>query len=154
MTTVLKYIHFWSWGKQQIHFWSWGKQQIYLQVQWSPALHQYMAQCELQAHVRCKRLTNIPLHYTVLEGSSLYHQSIAVAPQKFWSFCQKCKWQVTAKHTCTLCIWLCMKWPDMLPGCMVERECVQMAAVSSGTSHVRTKQCCIYATWVDSQSTL
>ena len=53
VTTVLKYIHFWSWGKQQ----------IYLQVQWSPALHQDMAQGALQAHVGCKRLTNILLHY-------------------------------------------------------------------------------------------
>ena len=26
-----------------------------------------------------------------------------------WSFCQKCRRQVTAKHTCTLCMWLHMK---------------------------------------------
>ena len=26
------------------------------------------------------------------------------------SFCQKRRWQVTAKHTCTLRMWLCMQW--------------------------------------------
>ena len=26
------------------------------------------------------------------------------------SFCQKCRWQVTAKYACTLRMWLCMKW--------------------------------------------
>ena len=26
------------------------------------------------------------------------------------SVCQKCRWQVTAKHACTLRVWLCMKW--------------------------------------------
>ena len=25
------------------------------------------------------------------------------------SFCQKCRWQVTAKHGYTLCMWICMK---------------------------------------------
>ena len=30
--------------------------------------------------------------------------------KKSCSFCQKCRWQVTAKHTCTLPTWLCMKW--------------------------------------------
>ena len=33
-----------------------------------------------------------------------------VACKRSWSFCQKCRWQVTAKHTYTLCMWLCMKW--------------------------------------------
>ena len=33
-----------------------------------------------------------------------------VAYKRSRSFCQKCRWQVTAKHTCTLCMWLCMKW--------------------------------------------
>ena len=26
------------------------------------------------------------------------------------SFCQKCRWQVAAKHASTLRMWLCMKW--------------------------------------------
>ena len=34
----------------------------------------------------------------------------AVARKRSRSFCQKCRWQVTAKDTCTLCMWLCMKW--------------------------------------------
>ena len=34
----------------------------------------------------------------------------AVAHKRSRSFCQKCKWQVTAKHTYTLRMWLCMKW--------------------------------------------
>ena len=34
----------------------------------------------------------------------------AVARKRPRSFCQKCRWQVTAKHAYTLCIWLCMKW--------------------------------------------
>ena len=33
-----------------------------------------------------------------------------VAGKKPWSFCQKHRWQVTAKHTYTLRMWLCMKW--------------------------------------------
>ena len=36
--------------------------------------------------------------------------STAVARKRSWSFCQKCRWQVTAKHTYTLRMWLCMKW--------------------------------------------
>ena len=34
----------------------------------------------------------------------------AVARKRSRSFCQKCRWQVTAKHAYTLCMWLCMKW--------------------------------------------
>ena len=30
----------------------------------------------------------------------------SVARERSWSFCQKCRWQVTAKHTCTLPMWL------------------------------------------------
>ena len=33
----------------------------------------------------------------------------AVAHKGPLSFCQKCRWQVTAKHACILCTWLCMK---------------------------------------------
>ena len=50
------------------------------------------------------------------------------------SFCQKCRWQVTAKHAYTLRMWLCMKWHGAwLYG--VHRTCAEMAAVSCGTSH-------------------
>ena len=33
-----------------------------------------------------------------------------VARKRPRSFCQKCRWQVTAKHAYTLRMWLCMKW--------------------------------------------
>ena len=33
----------------------------------------------------------------------------AVARKRSRSFCQKCRWQVTAKHAYTLRMWLCMK---------------------------------------------
>ena len=33
----------------------------------------------------------------------------AVARKRSRSFCQKCRWQITAKHTCTLRMWFCMK---------------------------------------------
>ena len=35
---------------------------------------------------------------------------IAVARKRSRPFCQKCSWHVTAKHVCTLRIWLCVKW--------------------------------------------
>ena len=35
----------------------------------------------------------------------------------------KIRWQVTAKHTCTLCIWLGTEWCcKMVQGCMVDAE--------------------------------
>ena len=34
----------------------------------------------------------------------------AVARKTPRSFCQKCRWQVTAKHAYTLRVWLCVKW--------------------------------------------
>ena len=34
----------------------------------------------------------------------------AVARKRSRSFCQKCRWQVTAKHTYTLPMWLWVKW--------------------------------------------
>ena len=45
-----------------------------------------------------------------------------------------------------------MKWRDTVHGCMVYTERAEMAAVSSGTSHVTTKQQCSYTTWVNIQS--
>ena len=40
-----------------------------------------------------------------------FHPRItAVARKRSQSFCQKCRWQVTAKHAYTLRMWLCMKW--------------------------------------------
>ena len=60
-----------------------------------------------------------------------------VAHKRSRSFCQKCRWQVTAKHAYTLRMWLCMKrhgaW---LYG--VHRICAETAAVLCGTSHAST----------------
>ena len=57
-----------------------------------------------------------------------------VARKRSRSFCQKCRWQVTAKHAYTLRMWLCMKWHGAwLYG--VHRTCAETAAVSCGTSH-------------------
>ena len=40
-----------------------------------------------------------------------FHACITgVARKRPRSFCQKCRWQVTAKHAYTLRMWLCMKW--------------------------------------------
>ena len=75
--------------------------------------------------------------------------STAVERKRSWSFCQKCRWQVTEKNTFTLCMWLCMKWHDMVHGCVVSTECGKMAAVSHGSSHVTTKERCKYITSVD-----
>ena len=59
----------------------------------------------------------------------------AVARKRPRSFCQKCRWQVTAKHAYTLCmLWLCMKWHGAwLDG--VHRTCAETGTVSCGTSH-------------------
>ena len=58
----------------------------------------------------------------------------AVARKRFQSFCQKCRWQVTAKHAYTLHMWLCMKWYGAwLYG--VHKTCAETAALSCGTSH-------------------
>ena len=57
-----------------------------------------------------------------------------VARKRSRSFCQKCRWQVTAKHAYTLRMWLCMKWHGAwLYG--VHRTCAETAAVSCSTSH-------------------
>ena len=57
-----------------------------------------------------------------------------VARKRSRSFCQKCRWQVTAKHAYTLRMWLCMNWHGAwLYG--VHRTCAETAAVSCGTSH-------------------
>ena len=72
----------------------------------------------------CWLLFRYPLHPRVT----------AVARKRSRSFCQKYRWQVTAKHAYTLRMWLCLKWHGAwLYG--VHRTCAEMAAVSCGTSH-------------------
>ena len=61
----------------------------------------------------------------------------AVAHKRPRSFCQKCRWQVTAKHAYTLRTWLCMKWHG---ACLygvrrTRRDWLSVAADSCGTSH-------------------
>ena len=80
---------------------------------------------------------------------SVYPHITAVARKRSQPFCQKCKWQVPAKHTCTQCMWLCMKWHDMVCGCTVYTEHAEMAAVSHGTSHGATKKHCKYTTHLE-----
>ena len=58
----------------------------------------------------------------------------AVARKRYRPFCQKCRWQVTAKHAYTLRMWLCMKWHGARL-CGVYRTCAETAAVSCDTSH-------------------
>ena len=45
------------------------------------------------------------------------------------TFGQTCRWLITAKHACTLRMWLCMKWRDIVHGCVVYTERAEMAAV-------------------------
>ena len=69
-----------------------------------------------------------------------------VARKKNRSFCQKCTWQVTAKHACTLRMWLCMKWHGAwLYGVHRTRW--------DGNSFMRHQPCqrCKYTTSVDIQ---
>ena len=53
-------------------------------------------------------------------------QHCEMAHKRSWSFCQKCRWQVTAKHTWTLPMWLWMKWHcKLVHGWMVYTELAQ-----------------------------
>ena len=54
----------------------------------------------IQANFLCWLLFQYPFHRCVT----------AVACKRYWSFSQKYKWQVTAKHTCTICMWVWIKW--------------------------------------------
>ena len=108
----------------------------------------------LSSETTAGRKHYIPLNSVTL-FQYLFHPCVtAAACKKSWSFCQKCRWMVTAKHLCTLRMWLCVKWGDMAHGCTAYTESAELAAVSSGTSHVTTKQLCNYVTWVDIQSTM
>ena len=73
-----------------------------------------------------------------------FHSRVtAVACKRSWSLCQKCRWQVTAKHACTLRMHVAfMKWHGAwLYG--VHRT------LRDGSSFMR--QHCKYTTSVDSQ---
>ena len=49
-----------------------------------------------------------PIRYTPGYRNPFHPRITAVAPKRSRSFCQRCRWQVTAKHTCTLALWLWM----------------------------------------------
>ena len=83
----------------------------------------------------------------LLFWSLSYPHVTAVAHKKSWSFCQKCRWQVTAKHTCSLMY-------VVFHGCMEYTECTKTAIVSRGTSHITTKERCKYTTLVNIQNVL
>ena len=70
----------------------------------------------------------------------------AVARKRPRSSCQKCRWQVTAKHAYTLRMWLCMKWH----GCMVYTERTETLSGSRFLWH-QPCQRCKYTTSVDIQ---
>ena len=50
------------------------------------------------------------LHVSNLQVPLVILIFTAVARKISWSFCQKCRWQVTAKHAYALRMWLCMRW--------------------------------------------
>ena len=66
----------------------------------------------------------------------LFHPPVTtLAHKRSRSFCQKCRWQVTVKYTCTVWYVCGFAWSDMVHGCMVSTEHADMAAVSCGASH-------------------
>ena len=68
----------------------------------------------------------------------LFHPCvIAEARKRSRSFCQKCRRQVTTKHTCTLCTWLWIKrHSKLVHDCMVvHRTFAETAALSCSTSY-------------------
>ena len=73
---------------------------------------------------------------TLISVYSVHPRVTAVACKRSRSFCQTCRWQVTAKHACTL---RSTRWRDTVHGCMVYTELAETAAVSRGSSHVTTK---------------
>ena len=80
--------------------------------------------CNLSFYKSCNQSFYMSCNYAVT----------TVARKRSWSFCPKCRWQVTAKHAYILRMWLCMKWHGAwLYG--VHRTCAKTAAVSCGTSH-------------------
>ena len=58
-----------------------------------------LAKCSSPGSAFCADSFQYPFHPHVT----------TVAHKRSWSLCQKCRWHVTAKHTCTLCMRLCMK---------------------------------------------
>ena len=102
----------------------------------SESLHEWQENSFSRVNFLCWLLLQHPFHPCLN----------AVAHKWSQPFCRKCWWQVTAKHTCILYMWLCMKWHSAwLPG--VRRTHWH------GSSFVRHQpcQCCKHITSVDIQ---
>ena len=65
------------------------------------------------------------------------------------SFCQKWRWQVTAKHACILCIWLCIKWHGAWLNGIHRTQC---CGVRSSFKRHQPCQYCKYTTLVTNQN--
>ena len=57
-----------------------------------------------RVNFRCWLLFRYPFHPRVTAVAR------KTSRKRSQSFCQKCRWKVTAKHACALRMWLCMKW--------------------------------------------
>ena len=88
-------------------------------------------------------------------GYPFHPHATSLAHKRSLSLHQKCRWLVTAKHTCTLPVWLWMRWHcQLVHGCIVYTKLVlrwekfqfQVAlAMQQPNSAVR----CQYTTLVD-----
>ena len=66
----------------------------------------------------CLKVTGIGILETLI-SASFYPPVTAVARERSRSFCQKFRWQVAVKHSCTLRIWLNL--PDLLKTHFIEQ---------------------------------
>ena len=73
----------------------------------------------------------------------LFHPCVTeVAHRRSHSFCQKCRWQVTAKHTCTTHNYVAWNEVTLQTDTWlydVHRTCAKTVAVSNGINHVTPK---------------
>ena len=102
----------------------------------SPSLISLVVFVDVKHHVYFLTLPTTSMMWCRCYGEwvGFCHRITAVARKRSPSFCQKCRWQVTAKHAYTLRMWLCMKWHGAwLYG--VHRTYTERAAVSCGTGH-------------------
>ena len=60
--------------------------------------------------------SGVHFHVLTLIPYSFQPRVTAVARKISRSFCQKCTWQVTTNHACTLGMWICVKLHDMVHG--------------------------------------
>jgi len=93
----------WKWG-------SWDSSVVRACNSWSKG-------CKFESQQEWWDKTFLQCQPSVLLFWYPFHPRVTkVTCKRSQSFCQKCKWQVTAKHTCTLHMWLA--WSD-ITWCMV-----------------------------------